>query len=693
MGAIDTLANSVFRDHVTAGSPASGEHRPVLRDIRSLFGTVQTELDLIASIVVADNIHIAGSAPPSNLNHANGTFAIVLSGDPDDDGKVYLKSGSSGSGSWGYVTQILTNPTVLDERITVVEDFGSVNYLINEAYAENTVDETRITADTFTDKTTRKRGDVFVLQMQEDNLGPVTELTINAFAVAPAYTAEGDPLKPGDIRSGQETFFYWTGSHFRVLSDASALLLRRAINPRDSDRLLVASAVENVSVELDPGGALRAAAIDAGSVAGVPSGSIRRQAQAILDDLPRSVGLHAYGQSNALGNKATPAISVQRSGYNLRMANGGVRAYEYPGTDSERWNSLVAHVENDNISTDNERGETATRGWGESFLELAATQHGLRHWSRETMCIASANGQGSTRIDQLVRGTAPYESFMKDIEFAAREADDLGLQHVIPSVWLDQIEGDVDDETAPTTWKTRMRDFATELQEDIVDRLYGSLGGPAPLIVMKQMATWNHYSKTWALAVAQLELVEEVSSKFLLVPSYAVPYPDGVHTTAEFQQGYFGVQNGWLTKMLAICGKTQSQLRPMAIIDNEIVGSEVYLEFRTTDEAEVVFDTERVRYIPNFGLQLFQSDGTTPVAITKVYLQPKGVILRTTGSSPAAGMKVRNGCNDTVGTGSGWAAGPRSNIRSTRGDEVQVRTSQGVRRVDEWSAIQQYTLT
>lgn len=705
MGAIDTLANTVYRDYVTNGAPNTGDHEPVLREIRELFSVVQSQVDLMGAMLVADNIFISGNDPPTNLNHGSGTYAIVLSGDEDEDGKVYIKSGGSGSGSWGYVTRILTNPasleasiaaleTALDARIDVLEDFGGGNYLINEVYLENTAEETRIEADTFTTKTTRERMDVYVLQMQEDNLGPVTELLINAFGTAALLTSEGDPLKPRDVRGGEDLYLYWTGGHYRVMSDPSALLLRRNIDPRDDDRLLVTGGQEDVSVELDPQGVLQAAAIDAGSVSGVAGGAIRRMSETVVASLPMSLGFHIFGQSNALANKATPAISTQRSGYNLKTANGGVRTYEYPGTDAERWDHLIDHVESDTIETDIERGETAGRGWAEAFFEMAATHHGLRHWSRTAMGITSANGQGSSTIEQLRKGTDPYTSFMKDIEFAGREASDLGFQHYVHLLWLDQIEANVEAETVPATWKTSMRAFRSEVTDDIVDELFGSNGGPDPLIALKQMSAWTHYSKTFALAQAQLELVQESSSGFLLVPSYPATYSDGVHTTAEDQHGYFGIQLAWLHKMIALCGKTHSDLLPMAIVSNVRDGTDVYLEYRTYDGAEVVFDTQRVRYIENFGIQMYQSNGTTPITVMDVLPQPRGIVVRTSGiGSVTAGMKVRNGCNDTIGTGSGWDEGPRSNIRSTRGDEVQVRTAHGARRVDEWSVVQEFTLT
>ncbi len=51
---IGTTANSVFRDHVTLGVPASGLHEPVKSEIRSLFGQIDGALDGIRTVLTAN---------------------------------------------------------------------------------------------------------------------------------------------------------------------------------------------------------------------------------------------------------------------------------------------------------------------------------------------------------------------------------------------------------------------------------------------------------------------------------------------------------------------------------------------------------------------------------------------------------------------------------------------------------------
>lgn len=455
------------------------------------------------------------------------------------------------------------------------------------------------------------------------------------------------------------------------------------VDGRDDDGVPVTDANGVVSLEVEPSGALAAPAILARQVSGVRAGYLRRQHLSAAAHLPLVLANLVFGQSNALANKATPPLSTRRSGRNMRTFNAGVRAYEGPGTPSENRASLIPHVETENLVED--RGETSCFGSAEAFCDLVETEQGWEDYANTVMVISAASGEGSTTIAQLLEEEV-LDRFLLDVQAAADFAQsEFGVKVKIPALFWNQGEGNVNAGTPPADWKNE-KIAAQATVETAINAITGQ-SDTIPFI-FPQIATWNYYGKTRALAIAAAELAA-ANDKFLLLPSYMLTFPDGVHYTAADHHGIVGPRVGMLMKRLAINAQARSAFAPTRPISNDREGKFARFAYKTWGDDDLTVDTRLVRKAVNLGIEMFQSDGTTAVTIDRVWVHPREIIVKCA-TNPAAGMKYRYAC---AGSGNGRVAGPRGNIRSTFGDQVQVSTMQGVKPVHDWAAACEYTLT
>ena len=107
MTALTDRANSVYRDFVTDGVPASGAFDPVKSQIRGIWNLIDAALSSIGAGVAIGNAITAATLAALNadLLHADGVLGIVFNDTTANNNGVYVKSGPSGSGAW-FVTPI-----------------------------------------------------------------------------------------------------------------------------------------------------------------------------------------------------------------------------------------------------------------------------------------------------------------------------------------------------------------------------------------------------------------------------------------------------------------------------------------------------------------------------------------------------------------------------------------------------------
>ncbi|MEM7301926.1 MAG: hypothetical protein AAF468_12640, partial [Pseudomonadota bacterium] len=89
--------DNLYRDHKTAGVPASGPHEPEKVDLRDTFNAVFLNLTGANAGAI---IKTSKSSLDGDLDHAADVMAWVIGDATADNDGVYQKVGASGSGSW-----------------------------------------------------------------------------------------------------------------------------------------------------------------------------------------------------------------------------------------------------------------------------------------------------------------------------------------------------------------------------------------------------------------------------------------------------------------------------------------------------------------------------------------------------------------------------------------------------------------
>lgn len=201
---VDT-AESVFRDFVTDGLPASGKHNPVKQEIRELLGYYETFIT--AGTANPKVVYATRAALYADLAHVAGTSAWVIGDSTVAYNGVYGKAGGSGTGSWSKIADLPYGFIRLTDA-----GAGTANALV--ATSSLPLPSTPSAA-------------LLVMNVFEANTGAAT-LAVNGAAAKPIVTASGSPLSNGYLTSGSFIAFLDDGTNFRLLSDAASAAIQAA---------------------------------------------------------------------------------------------------------------------------------------------------------------------------------------------------------------------------------------------------------------------------------------------------------------------------------------------------------------------------------------------------------------------------------------------------------------------------------
>jgi hypothetical protein len=123
MGAITDALAAAFRDYVTTGVPASGAHEPVKSEIRALGPLIESAIGS-TTLASVDVTKTTKSLLDADLAHDADSTALVYADSTDANNDLYIKVGTSGSGSWTN-THALYNAVnarvddAIDENVTI----------------------------------------------------------------------------------------------------------------------------------------------------------------------------------------------------------------------------------------------------------------------------------------------------------------------------------------------------------------------------------------------------------------------------------------------------------------------------------------------------------------------------------------------------------------------------------------------
>lgn len=134
MNAITARATAAFNDYNIAGVPNSGAKEPIKAEIRSLFATIDAALEGIGAAGGATVFKTTRALLNADLAHPAGRVALVYADPTADNNDFYLKSGTSGSGSWTKLG--ITMPAALSAQIAeFIAAYGSIESALEAGLA------------------------------------------------------------------------------------------------------------------------------------------------------------------------------------------------------------------------------------------------------------------------------------------------------------------------------------------------------------------------------------------------------------------------------------------------------------------------------------------------------------------------------------------------------------------------------
>lgn len=206
--ALEKTANTIWRDYVTDGVPASGKHKPVKADIREH----QTFLEsIIAAGTLSDAVWKDTKANlDGDLAHDADTIGVVYDDSTASNNGLYKKSGASGSGSWTQITTFLPGY----QFVTATDDGSS---------AANAM-----TMDT---SPTLPSGDAVALVsliVPVTNTSATVTVAFDGGSALAVKTASGSNPAIGGLVANTPLLGVVVGSEFRMRSDQAAAAIQTA---------------------------------------------------------------------------------------------------------------------------------------------------------------------------------------------------------------------------------------------------------------------------------------------------------------------------------------------------------------------------------------------------------------------------------------------------------------------------------
>lgn len=363
-------------------------------------------------------------------------------------------------------------------------------------------------------------------------------------------------------------------------------------------------------------------------------------------------GMHGYGQSLGVGATATDILSTSQPYANKTFSTG-------PRMDSPA-TSIIPLVEQFNSpSSDgyNNRGETFCSGAANYASRLMMLQKNVN--PQDHMIFASAAGHGGYRLDQLKKGTAWYDFFLRHITETKRLVGSESYQ-VQATPWT---QGENDALTSQQTPKSIYKPELSQLQKDIsadVKRITGQIDDV--VFITYQM---SYAARTWPdQALAQLELVQENDSFGLSTPMYHMHYAsDSVHLT-NVGYKWLGAYIGRAYTQFVVDNRKPDFINPLSA---QLIDDEIHISFNVP-KLPLVLDTTTLAVTTNHGFKVMND--AVEIAITSVTASDNAVVLQLA-STPSNDVKVRYAL-DYLGVGINLTGGASGNLRDSTTDSVMI---------------------
>ncbi len=306
------LANTIWRDFVTDGVPSSGVHKVRKADVRVKI----TELEsVVAAGALSDaNWEATKTALDADLAHPAGKVGVVYSDSTATNNGLYVKSGSSGSGSWTQITTFLPGY----QFITGTNNSSTAN---------------AIAMDTSPFAPTDDGVALFSFVIPVTNTSGTVTVSFDGGTALAVKTAAGNNPAIGGLVAGMPVLgvIANSGTEFRLRSDQASAAVQAAAEAAQA----AAEAAQGLAED-----AQAAAEAAAASIGNPINGneSVKTDDYAILA---------ADVRKTIVANKASaitftlPAAATAGAGYQVRVYNIGEGTLTVDGDGSEPINGVT----------------------------------------------------------------------------------------------------------------------------------------------------------------------------------------------------------------------------------------------------------------------------------------------------------------------------------------------------------------
>jgi hypothetical protein len=225
---VDT-ANTIFRDFVTDGVPASGANKPRKSKIRE-WGTWLESLANLA--FTSGRVYSSKAALLADLTPGANLSALVVGDATAGNDGLYMKNGGTGTGSW---TQLL--------------DFVPGAQFVNATDAgSGTANAIEATTDIALAATGRQ---IVALSIFENNTGAATVRFNGGGPSYPIKTNSGVNVAAGYLVAGSEVLGRISGAAFKLFTDVSSAADRAAAEAAAAAAEAAQAAAEAAAASLD----------------------------------------------------------------------------------------------------------------------------------------------------------------------------------------------------------------------------------------------------------------------------------------------------------------------------------------------------------------------------------------------------------------------------------------------------------
>lgn len=340
-----------------------------------------------------------------------------------------------------------------------------------------------------------------------------------------------------------------------------------------------------------------------------------------------------FGQSNALGWHATPAISVENKYKNV--------------CDKD----LLALSENTIAAAKWGVCETSASGTGNFIINKIKTENTI---------VIPVSGIGGNPITQFIKGSNGYNTVINNVSRAYQFYKAKGLKVKVLAYCYIQGESEVETSVDYKGLLSQMQiDFSNDIKamtgqiEDVPCCVFNLswIGNP------KQV---DFASNNMRVCTAQMELVRDNENFIASSPTYCCGYNpnDQIHLSniGEYLLGQY--QGIALSKL--INGEKHKGVYPKSI---EVQGNNIIINVNVPTKPLKV-NTTLLSNVSNKGFSVINSSDIDIIVDVSITDNQNGIITITCNENPV-GSKLRYGCNGT--TEGSYTDGPRGNISDSNG--------------------------